>query len=59
MVRIAFTLAALNSLEVMAGHAQNTHLNTTCNECIWTILGPEFRPELQGKKATIFRSGCR
>ena len=55
-VRIALTLAALNDLNVMTADLQNAYLNADCGEKIWTICGPEFGPELQGRKAIIVKA---
>jgi hypothetical protein len=55
-VRIAFMIAALNDLEVQAADIQNAYLTSPCDEKVWTILGPEFGPELEGKRAIIVRS---
>ena len=55
-VRIALTIAALNDLEVIAADIKNAYLSSPCEEKIWTVLGPEFGPELSGKRAKIVRS---
>lgn len=55
-VRIAFTVAALNDLDIQAGDIQNAYLNSPCEEKIWTVLGPEFGPELEGKRALLVRA---
>jgi hypothetical protein len=55
-VRIAYMIAALNNLEVQAADIQNAYLTSPCDEKVWTILGPEFGPELEGKRAIIVRS---
>ena len=44
-VRLAFTIAALNGLKVMACDIQNAYLTADCREKIWTIGGPEFGSE--------------
>jgi hypothetical protein len=41
-VRIAFTLAALNGLDICTADVGNAYLNAKCRERIWTIAGPEF-----------------
>lgn len=41
-VRIALTIASLNSLEVSACDIGNAYLNAQCREKLWTIAGPEF-----------------
>ena len=55
-VRIALTIAALNNLEVMTGDILNAYLTAPCAEKIWTICGPEFGPEDEGKRAFIVRA---
>ena len=54
-VRIAFTIAALNDLEVKASDVQNAYLTAPCAERIYTRLGPEFGPD-QGRLAVIVRA---
>jgi len=41
-VRIALTIASLNSLEVSACDIGNAFLNAQCREKLWTVAGPEF-----------------
>jgi hypothetical protein len=41
-VRIAFTLASLNGLEICVADVGNAYLNANCRERIWTVAGPEF-----------------
>ena len=55
-VRIAFTLAALNGLEIMSADIQNAYLQAPISEKYWTICGPEFGPDLMGCKAHIARA---
>jgi hypothetical protein len=50
------SVAALNDLDIMSGDIKNTYLNSPCDEKIWTVLGPEFGPEQEGKQAIILRS---
>jgi hypothetical protein len=52
-VRIALTVAALNDLDIMSADIKNAYLNIPCDEKIWTVLGPEFGPEQEGKRAII------
>ena len=54
-VRIAFTIAALNDLDVCAADIQNAYITAPCREKIWTRCGPEFGP-LMGRKARIVRA---
>jgi len=39
---IAFTIAALNDLQVFAANVGNAYLNAPCREKIWTCAGKEF-----------------
>ena len=55
-VRIAFTYAALNGLDIMAADIRNAYLQAPITEKYWTICGPEFGIENQGKKALIVRA---
>ena len=41
-VRIAFLIAALNDLEILACDIGNAYLNAPCKERIWFVAGPEF-----------------
>ena len=55
-VHITFVIMALNDLNIMAADIKNTYLNSPCDEKIWTHLGPEFSPELEGKQVLIVHS---
>jgi hypothetical protein len=44
-VRIAFLVAALNDLQLLACDIQNAYLTANCRERIYTIAGPEFGSE--------------
>jgi hypothetical protein len=55
-VRIAFTIAALNGLEVLAGDVQNAYLNAPTKEKCWFIAGPEFGPDREGTPVIIVRA---
>jgi hypothetical protein len=44
-VRIAFVVAALNNLEIMAADIGNAYLNAFTSEKVYTITGPEFGEE--------------
>ena len=55
-VRIAFTIAALNEIEVMSGDIKNAYLQAPISEKYWTECGPEFGPDLVGCKAHIVRA---
>ena len=54
-VRIAFTIAALNDLDICAADIQNAYITAPCREKIWTRCGPEFG-SLAGRKARIVRA---
>lgn len=51
-VRIAFLVAALNGLDILAGDVQGAYLNAPCREKIYTVCGPEFG-EFCGRIAVI------
>ena len=55
-VRIALTYAALNELEVKTSDIQYAYLQAPISKKYWTICGPEFGSELQGRKARIVRA---
>ena len=54
-VRIAFTYAALNGLDVWAADVHNTFLQAPCSEKYYTVCGAEFGSEFIGKLAILFR----
>ena len=54
-VRIAFTIAALNDLDIRAADIGNAYLNAPCREKIWTIAGTEFGSD-KGKVLLICRA---
>jgi hypothetical protein len=41
-VRLAFTIAGLNDLDIYAADISNAYLYAPCREKIWTVAGPEF-----------------
>jgi hypothetical protein len=47
-VYIAFLLAALNDLDIMAADVGNAYLSALKREKVYTTAGVEFGPELQG-----------
>ena len=47
------TIAALNDLDVISADIKNAYLSSQCDEQVWTILGPEFCAEREGKHAKI------
>ena len=54
-VRIVMVVAALHSLNIEDGGIQNAYLIALCLEKIYTVCGPEFGPDLQGKRAIVVR----
>ena len=54
-VRIVFTLAALNGLDIKGADIQNAYLTAQCREKIYTICGPEFGSD-KGKIMIIKRA---
>ena len=55
-VRIGFILAWMNGLLVCAGDVGNAFLNAIIKEKYFVIAGPEFGPEVQGKRLVIHKS---
>ena len=55
-VRIAFTYAALNGLDVFAADIQNAYLQAPTSVKHYIICGPEFGTENEGKRALIVRA---
>ena len=56
IVRIEFTYAALNYLDVWAAYVQNAFLQAPCSEKYYTVCGPGFGSEFIGKLAIIVRA---
>jgi hypothetical protein len=54
-VRIMFTIAAMNDLDLLAGDVQNAYINAKTAEKVYTIAGPEFGSD-QGRPAVIVRA---
>ena len=54
-VRMAFTIAALNNLEIMACDIRNSYLNALCRAKLWTVVGPEVGSKA-GSVMTISRA---
>jgi hypothetical protein len=54
-VRVAFLLAALNDLDIVACDVGNAYLNAPCREKIWFVAGPEFGSR-QGTVVKIVRA---
>mgnify|MGYP001272535206 CR=1 FL=1 len=55
-VRIAFTYAALNDLDVLAADVRNTYLQAPSSQKDYIICGPEFGLKNVGKVALIHRA---
>ena len=55
-VRIAFTYAALNNLNVWAADIQNAYLTAPTSEGFYITCGAEFGSEAIGKKAIVKRA---
>ena len=55
-VRMGFLLAKLNGLQVCAGDIGNAFLNAYTSEKLYIIAGPEFGPDLEGKRLLIDKS---
>ena len=55
-VRIAFLVAALNDLDVLACDIGNAYLNAPCKENIWFVAGLECGRELAGKPMKLVRA---
>ena len=54
-IRIAFTLSALNGVEIRAADIGNEYLNAKCREKIWTVAWTEFGRE-KGKVMLVVRA---
>jgi hypothetical protein len=52
-MRIAFLLAALNDVDILATDIGNAYLNALPREKVYSTAGPEFGSELQGKRVLI------
>jgi len=52
-VRIAFLLAALNDIDILACDVGNAYINATPREKVYTTAGPKFGAELQGRNILI------
>jgi hypothetical protein len=55
-VRIAFLLAALNDVQLLAADIGNAYLNAPTREKVYTTAGLEFGAELQGQPVLIVRA---
>ena len=55
-VRLGFLMAKLNGLKVCAGDVGNAFLHGKTREKLFIVAGPEFGPELAGKRLIIDKS---
>ena len=55
-IRVAFLLAALNNLRILACDIGNAYLNAPCREKIWFLGGPEVGKEYQGRICVMVRA---
>ncbi len=55
-VRIAFLVAALNDLEILAADIGNAYLQAPAREKVHTTAGPEFGPNNVGKTVIVIRA---
>jgi len=56
-VRLAFTLAAFNGLDVLSGDVQNAYINAESKERLYVeVAGPEFGPGFQGRPCMIVKA---
>ena len=53
-VRIAFLLAALNNLEILAGNIKNAYLNAPTSEKLYFVAEKEWKAD-EGKNIVIVR----
>ncbi len=55
-VRIAFTIATLNDIDILACDIQNAYLNASTKENVYTIARREFGTEYEGRPVLIVRA---
>lgn len=55
-IRIAFTLAALNGLDILAVDIQKAYLSAPTWERLYVVAGSEFSPHLRGQPAKVVRA---
>jgi hypothetical protein len=55
-VRIAFLVAVLNDLEILAADIGNAYLQAPAREKVHTTAGPEFGPNNDGKTVIVVRT---
>ncbi len=54
-MRLAFLIAALNDIEIIACDIGNAYLNAPCREKVWFVAGPEFGSR-QGTVVKVVRA---
>jgi hypothetical protein len=55
-VRLAFLIAALNDLDVLAADLGNAFINSPCAERIYIVCGPEWGDDMKGRLAKVIRA---
>ena len=55
-VRIAFVMAMVNAVGLLSCDVQNAYLNAPTKEKCYTIAGPEFGPDNEGRPVLIVRA---
>jgi hypothetical protein len=55
-IRMGFLLAQMNNLKCVAGDVGNAFLTSFTTEKLFIIAGPEFGPELEGKRLILSKS---
>ena len=55
-VRICFTIAKLNGLDICAGNIGNAYLYGKTKEKVYVTAGPEFGEKLEGKRLLIYKA---
>jgi hypothetical protein len=55
-IRLLNVIAKAQGLQVLAGDVGNAYLNADTKEKVYTVCGPEFGPELEGRIAIIKKS---
>jgi hypothetical protein len=55
-MRIAFLLAALNDMDLLAADIGNVYLNADTKEIVYMTAGPEFGAELEERQVIIIKA---
>ena len=55
-IRLAFLIAALNDLDILAADIGNAYIQAPCREKVYFTAGPEFGPLKQGKTVVIVQA---